>query len=234
MGQKFPGVKSKFDTVVELELSLIWNFLRNSEFELQGIAMGSGQWSVEQRAPLRNESLVSGYVPETGGLSIIVLGASGYLAKKKTFPGLFHLYRQGFIQSQDVHIFGYLTPCKGCKRSHEEDVSQFLQLIKYVSGAYDIEEGFRSLDKEISEYEFSKTVYKDHQGDSSTLLFLHLFIHLSFIYSADLGGWTRIVIEKPFGRDLESAEELSAQIGEFFDEPQIYHPFFLPLWNHCV
>lgn len=69
--------------------------------------MGSGQWSVENRAPLKNEALVSEYEPETGCLSIIVLGASGDLAKKKTFPALFHLYRQGFIQSHDVHIFGY-------------------------------------------------------------------------------------------------------------------------------
>lgn len=39
---------------------------------------------------------------------------------------------------------------------------------------------------------------------------------------ADPGGWTRIVVEKPFGKDLASAEELSSQIGELFDEPQIY------------
>ncbi|GFP94075.1 glucose-6-phosphate 1-dehydrogenase cytoplasmic isoform, partial [Phtheirospermum japonicum] len=68
---------------------------------------------------------------------------------------------------------------------------------------------------------------------------------------ADLGGWTRIVVEKPFGKDLASAEELSSQIGELFEEPQIYridhylgkeivqnllvlrfaNRFFLPLWN---
>lgn len=30
------------------------------------------------------------------------------------------------------------------------------------------------------------------------------------------------MVEKPFGKDLASAEELSAQIGELFDEPQIY------------
>jgi glucose-6-phosphate 1-dehydrogenase len=41
-------------------------------------------------------------------------------------------------------------------------------------------------------------------------------------FSADLGGWTRIVVEKPFGKDLESAEQLSNQIGELFEEPQIY------------
>lgn len=47
-------------------------------------------------------------------------------------------------------------------------------------------------------------------------------INLFMYVSADLGGWTRIVVEKPFGRDLESAEHLSNQIGELFEEPQIY------------
>lgn len=42
------------------------------------------------------------------------------------------------------------------------------------------------------------------------------------VISADLGGWTRIVVEKPFGKDLDSAEQLSSQIGELFEEPQIY------------
>lgn len=58
--------------------------------------MGSGQWHVERRSTLRNDSFVkeSGSAPETGCLSIAVLGASGDLAKKKTFPALFNLFRQ--------------------------------------------------------------------------------------------------------------------------------------------
>ena len=58
--------------------------------------MGSSQWTVEKRSSLRSDSLVGEIddVPETGSLSIVVLGASGDLAKKKTFPALFHLYRQ--------------------------------------------------------------------------------------------------------------------------------------------
>ncbi|KAL8200777.1 hypothetical protein R6Q57_012116 [Mikania cordata] len=235
----------------------------------------SGKWTVEHRAPIRNESFVNEYVPEIGCLSIIVLGASGDLAKKKTFPALFHLYRQGFIQSQDVHIFGYarstipdkefgsrirgyLTPCKGFEQTHEEDVTQFLQLIKYVSGAYDKEEGFRLLDKTISEYELSKN---STEGSSRRLFYLALppsvyppvckMIRTYCMNKSDLGGWTRIVVEKPFGKDLASAEELSSQIGELFEEPQIYridhylgkelvqnlmvlrfaNRLFLPLWN---
>lgn len=35
-------------------------------------------------------------------------------------------------------------------------------------------------------------------------------------------GWTRVVIEKPFGKDLESAEKLSGELGELFTEDQLY------------
>lgn len=58
--------------------------------------MDSGEWHVEKRSSLRNDSFLKEYgqAPETGSLSIIVLGASGDLAKKKTFPALFNLYHQ--------------------------------------------------------------------------------------------------------------------------------------------
>ena len=43
---------------------------------------------------------------ESGCLSIVVLGASGDLAKKKTFPALFNLYRQGFLATRGCLHFG--------------------------------------------------------------------------------------------------------------------------------
>lgn len=57
--------------------------------------MASGQWLMK-KSSCGSDSFSKGYenVPETGCLSIIVLGASGDLAKKKTFPALFNLYRQ--------------------------------------------------------------------------------------------------------------------------------------------
>ncbi|KAL5538509.1 hypothetical protein UlMin_043589, partial [Ulmus minor] len=130
--------------------------------------------------------------------------------------------------------------------------------IKYVCCAYDSTEGFQLLDKEISEHEVAKN---STEGSSRRLFYLALppsvypsvcrMIRHNCMNKTDLGGWTRIVVEKPFGRDLQSAEELSAQIGELFEEPQIYridhylgkelvqnmlvlrfaNRFFLPLWN---
>lgn len=51
---------------------------------------------------------------------------------------------------------------------------------------------------------------------------LYTVVFLIFFFAAGLNGWTRVVLEKPFGKDLASAEDMSAQIGELFDEPQIY------------
>ncbi|KAI3463078.1 hypothetical protein Pfo_019741 [Paulownia fortunei] len=233
----------------------------------------SGEWHCEKRPFSKNESFAreNENVPETGCLSIIVLGASGDLAKKKTFPALFNLYRQGFLQSNEVHIFGYartkisddelrnrIQEYLPQGKERKEDVSNFLQLIKYVSGSYDAPEGFQALDKAISEHEISKN---SMEGSSRRLFYLALppsvypqvckMIKNYSMNKSDLGGWTRIVVEKPFGKDLASAEELSSQIGELFEEPQIYridhylgkelvqnllvlrfaNRFFLPLWN---
>ncbi|CAA6664166.1 unnamed protein product [Spirodela intermedia] len=204
-------------------------------------------------------------VPETGCLSIIVLGASGDLAKKKTFPALYHLFKQGFLQSHEVHIFGYART----KLSDEglrdrirgwesEDLVNFLHLIKYVSGSYDQEEGFVLLDKEISRHESLRNI---QVGTSRRLFYLALppsvypsvckMIRSYCMNQSDLGGWTRIVVEKPFGKDLSSAEELSSHLGELFTESQLYridhylgkelvqnllvlrfaNRLFMPLWN---
>ncbi|CAI0456775.1 unnamed protein product [Linum tenue] len=209
---------------------------------------------------------------ETGCLSIIVLGASGDLAKKKTFPALFNLYRQRFIQSNEFHIFGYARTemsdddlrsrirrpipalgfsiflCYICLQSG-------LLQMKYTSGSYDTEEGFRLLDKQISEHEEAKS---SADGSCRRLFYLALppsvypvVCKMIKLCCMNKCGWTRIVVEKPFGKDLESAEKLSSQIGELFGEHQIYridhylgkemvqnllvlrfaNRLFVPLWN---
>ncbi|KAB2084828.1 hypothetical protein ES319_A05G359900v1 [Gossypium barbadense] len=250
--------------------------------------MSRSEWSYRSDSFWSNDN-----VAETGCLSIIVLGASGDLAKEKTFPALFHLYCQGFLPPSEVHILGYartkisddelrnriagetwILSFKKNKStstrssSPSEDVSESLKLVKYVSGSYDSAEGFQLLDKEIAMHEISKS---SQEVSSRRLFYLALppsvyppvyrmirkYCMNKYIryFPADLSGWTRVVVEKPFGKDLDSAELLGSQIGELFDEPQIYridhylgkelvqnlvinissgrfaNRFFLPLWN---
>jgi glucose-6-phosphate 1-dehydrogenase len=128
--------------------------------------------------------------------------------------------------------------------------------IKYVSGSYDSGEGFDKLNKEISEYEMS-----NNSGSSRRLFYLALppsvypsvckMIRTYCMNPTSRTGWTRVIVEKPFGKDLDSAEELSSQLGELFEEDQLYridhylgkelvqnllvlrfaNRLFLPLWN---
>ncbi|KAJ1279836.1 hypothetical protein BS78_04G186200 [Paspalum vaginatum] len=206
---------------------------------------------------------------ESGYLSIVVLGASGDLAKKKTFPALFHLFLQGFLKPGEVRIFGYARSnlsddglrerIRGyLKGASDEHLSQFLQLIKYVSGSYDSGEGFGLLNNAISKYETSKN---NESGSYRRLFYLALppsvypsvckMIKSYCMNPSSHTGWTRVIVEKPFGKDLDSAEELSAELGQLFTEEQLYridhylgkelvqnllvlrfaNRLFLPLWN---
>ncbi|URE28542.1 glucose-6-phosphate 1-dehydrogenase [Musa troglodytarum] len=237
-------------------------FLRNDSFRSNSL-----------RSESFSEEKDTGTVQEVGCLSIIVLGASGDLAKKKTFPALFHLFKQGFLQENDVHIFGYARSKlsdedlrerirgylgQAASTKQTEVLSRFLQLIQYVSGSYDSEGGFQLLNKQISEHELSK---RSEPGTSRRLFYLALppsvyppvckMIRRYCMNQSDLGGWTRIVVEKPFGKDLKTAEDLSSQLGELFDEKELYridhylgkelvqnllvlrfaNRLFLPLWN---
>lgn len=122
--------------------------------------MGSGGIPSKSSESLSSSRLNSTNATESGCLSVVVLGASGDLAKKKTFPALFNLYRQGFLPPEDVYILGYartqlsndglrdrirehLKPAKAdSTKDPTEVVSDFLKLVSYVAGTYDHEEGF--------------------------------------------------------------------------------------------
>jgi len=225
----------------------------------------SGQNSFSSLSSFKDLELSS----ESGCLSIVVLGASGDLAKKKTFPALFHLFQQGFLQAGEVHIFGYARSnlsddglrerIRGyLNGASDEHLSQFLQLIKYVSGSYDSGEGFELLNNTISDYETSKN---NESGSYRRLFYLALppsvypsvckMIRSYCMNPSSHTGWTRVIVEKPFGKDLDSSEKLSAELGKLFEEDQLYridhylgkelvqnllvlrfaNRLFLPLWN---
>jgi glucose-6-phosphate 1-dehydrogenase len=148
--------------------------------------------------------------------------------------------------------------CRYLKGASDEHVSQFLQLIKYVSGSYDSGEGFELLNNAISEYETSKN---NESGSYHRLFYLALppsvypsvckMIRSYCMNPSSHTGWTRVIVEKPFGKDLDSSEKLSAELGKLFEEDQLYridhylgkelvqnllvlrfaNRLFLPLWN---
>ncbi|CAI5953727.1 unnamed protein product [Closterium sp. NIES-65] len=221
-----------------------------------------------------------------GPLSIVIFGASGDLAKKKTFPALFNLFQHGFLPAGEIRIFGYarspmtaeqlrekikgyLKP-KGDTAPAQDPVADFLSVVEYIHGPYDGRDGYAKLQEAMLAFENttaptattsdSTTGTTSDSSSGATRRLFYLALPPSVYppvcaevrrYCMNARGWTRVIVEKPFGRDLASAEALSGELGALFSEEQIYridhylgkevvqnllvmrfaNRFFVPLWN---
>jgi len=226
-------------------------------------------------------------------LTITVLGASGDLARKKTYPALFSLWKAGHVPF-NTKILGYarsklqLEEFKSkirsfLKDSSSEKIEQFLSICDYVQGEYStMEEGppcFSGLNEVIDRLEREVEVnwkenafinptslassaenkkYKRVVGNRIFYLALPPVVYPSVcaeikacVMSSTSGSWTRVVVEKPFGKDLESSEKLNQSLSALFSEEQLYridhylgkelvqnlvvmrfaNRFISPLWN---
>ena len=172
---------------------------------------------------------------------IVIFGASGDLTRRKLIPALHSLSCEGLLHPR-TRIVGVarseLSHKALCDRLYEgvrayarlkpgmcELWPEFAKRISYVAGAYDDPDTYRRLTQRLAQL--------DEEGESVSNLLFYLAI-LPFLYPVvvkQLGrsrlllrrdGWSRIIIEKPFGRDLKSARELNRQVHEVFDECQVY------------
>jgi glucose-6-phosphate 1-dehydrogenase len=180
-------------------------------------------------------------------LCIVVVGASGDLAKKKTYPSLLNLYDDNLLP-RSVKIWGYarspltdeqlrsrLRPYLLQLQSKHDDhhapqvVDRFLQRCVYQSGtSYGDEAAYAQMTKSMEEYEAR------HHGELKHFnrLFYFAIPPSAFAETAvaikntsmqsDKLGWTRLIVEKPFGRDLESFEELNSTLSKHFTEDHLY------------
>ncbi|KAG7890446.1 hypothetical protein KL908_004283 [Ogataea polymorpha] len=169
---------------------------------------------------------------------IVVFGASGDLAKKKTFPALFGLFREGFLSSS-TRIIGYArsklteeelrtrikpyfkTPTEKSKAQVEE----FLKMVTYISGPYDTPEGYQKLNSTIEEYDAASKVRESHRLFYLALppsVFTTVAANLKrYVHPGDK-GIARIIIEKPFGHDLASAQALQKELAPLWSEDELY------------
>jgi len=182
------------------------------------------------------ESLSHIHTEDAGVPSVfIVMGASGDLAKKKIYPTLWWLYRDellpkptffvGYARSK-VSIADILKKAEPfCKVTDAQKArfQEFCKLNSYVAGSYDKDSDFKNLDSELKKREV--------KGKANRLFYLALPPSVYAEVTACLkrtcmtpsdGGWTRIIVEKPFGRDSDSSEELSRHLSGLFQEDQIY------------
>ncbi|KAJ8748623.1 hypothetical protein K2173_007613 [Erythroxylum novogranatense] len=170
-------------------------------------------------------------------LSITVVGASGDLAKKKIFPALFALYYEDFLP-EDFRVFGYARTemtdeelrnmisktltCRIDQRENCEDkMDQFLKRCYYHAGQYNSEEDFSKLDDKLNEKEVGKLSNRLFYLSIPPNIFVDV-VRCASLRASSTKGWTRVIVEKPFGRDLESSRQLTRCLKHYLAEDQIF------------
>ncbi len=202
-------------------------------------------------------------------LSIVIFGASGDLTSRKLIPALYHLFQKGRLPTDAVIVGVARSPL-----SHEEfrqrlaaalpeegrspSWAEFARRVFYVAGDASQPDGIAALRQWLYEHE--------QGGPGRRLYYLAVSPDLYPTIATRLGeagmsqdtpgnaadSWRRLVIEKPFGRDLESARALNQVLHRHFREDQLYridhylgketvqnvlvfrfaNTIFEPLWNH--
>ncbi|CAI7748939.1 unnamed protein product [Closterium sp. NIES-53] len=183
---------------------------------------------------------VDGHMVPARMLTFTIVGASGDLARKKIFPALFALYYEGCLP-EHFQIFGYarskmddaqlrelISSTLTCRIDKSDDCGDkmdfFLERCFYHSGQYDSQEGFGGLDARMKKLEAGYIADRMFYLAIPPNVFVPAARSVSHAASSPT-GYTRVIVEKPFGRDSESSALLTKQLGQHFTEDQIYRYF---------
>jgi len=195
-----------------------------------------------------NDDQSSRNVPQpgpSGPLVLVIFGASGDLTSRKLLPALFHLSCQGLLPARSL-IIGFarsdktdesfrrelcnstceLLACDGRKIDNRA-WKAFASRIFYHRGAYDNPADFVSLGERIQTIvaEAGEQWNYVYYLATPPSVFAPIIKHIGMAgLAAKVGDHSRprIVIEKPFGRDLQSARQLNQLVRSVFDEDQIF------------
>lgn len=169
----------------------------------------------------------------------IILGATGNLSQKKLFPAIYTLSAKGILKGKSK-ILGVARK----KISDQDFRVQSREILKkvglkvdpsiyvpwcesclfYHSLGHGMIEDYKELASRIEKIE------QENELSGNRVFYMALppgVLHSTIEHIGKVGlnrsdGWTRLVIEKPFGTDLTSAKALNSLLHSYFDESQIY------------
>ena len=182
----------------------------------------------------------TGSLPQAGSALLVIFGASGDLARRKLIPGLYDLTCVGCVPRK-FEVLGVgrtsmtteefrarmregALDSGGIRHLDPEQWANFEKRLFYMAGDPSDTDFYRHLGAKLEDM---------HEAGSSANHLFYVSTPASVaapiiegLGSAGLNhnqrGWSRIVLEKPFGHDLESARQLNRRVLSTFDEPNIY------------
>lgn len=158
--------------------------------------------------------------------ALVLFGATGDLAKKKLFPALYDLEDLGEL---GVPIIG-VASSKWTQKVFRENAEKAIRARKPQVNEQVLEKVLHEMKLIVGDYENFETFVQLEQAlKNFKLPVIYLAIPPEYfakiveqLDKVGLTGKARVVVEKPFGRDLESAHALDAELKKLLPEEQIY------------
>jgi glucose-6-phosphate 1-dehydrogenase len=176
-------------------------------------------------------------------VTVVLFGASGDLAKRKVIPAMYDLAIHKSLGPRYAIVGFARTPLSDESFRHTAEEAaksisevgpidpkkwqEFASNLYYQSGEYGNAEDFKTLAKRLDELSAKKNLGGNRLFYLSTPPEVYPHIveqlgHAGLAKPSSPDAWVRIIIEKPFGRDLATARELNKIVLSVFDEKQVY------------
>lgn len=189
-------------------------------------------------APVVRDGLIERRHPDP--FTFVIFGAAGDLAHRKLFPALYNLMVDGWLTTE-CRILGVArrryeddefrkeireSVVRYSRREPKADVlDRLMGNTMYVTADFNDDSAYQAL-KEILEdpdqgFPQNYLFYFATPPSAYPIIANHLGAH-GLAHSKDNRHWVRIIVEKPFGHDLDSAVALNNDLHQVFDESQIY------------
>lgn len=170
---------------------------------------------------------------------LVIFGATGDLAQHKLIPALFSLYKQDKL-GKEFYIVGFarrpFTDDEYRQMLGDElelqknkEFLTFAKNIYYQQGLFDEKIGYEELIKKLNGFDekvgacITRLFYLATPPDNYEMI-LHNLQGTKLSEGCGQGSekWTRLAIEKPFGKDIDTARSLDKKLASIFEERQIY------------
>ncbi|MBA2874876.1 glucose-6-phosphate dehydrogenase [Thermaerobacillus caldiproteolyticus] len=173
-------------------------------------------------------------------MTFVLFGATGDLAKRKIFPALYHLFLDQKMppsfsvigvskrELSDVEFQAYVeNSLRTFSRRLTNDRSkmeEFLHAFRYTSLDVTNAQGYKKLLEMVQRRE------KELNIPENRMFYLSVAPEFFEVIAANIKesglgsakGWKRLIIEKPFGHDVKSAQDLNKKLSQAFEEDEIY------------